>query len=419
MTIINEFVDPSRKLNSSRSYLMLLLVISFFFYQFIPRIWMGLIMEDLMKDMQINATQYGIMASFYYYGYAIMQIPTAMLVHKYGTRSIVSLFAVICGIMMMVFSTTNNFYIGCFARFMIGSASAAGIMGISQVISDWFTKDLYGKALGVSISLGLIGALYGGKPISILLEQYSYKEISNFIGIAGIFLGGVILMFLQSGKKYDVSNEASASKPLTFISTIKLVLSYEILLLGMANFFMVGILEGFADVWGVEYLVNKFAISKSDAAFLTSLIFLGLMIGSPLLNWIEPWFNTYILLTIVGITMTGLMSCLLWFNLGGNSFLMFILLGIASAYQTVVLNLGARILNHKHTGIVLALLNSLNMLGGSFFHTGIGSMISSAKGSLNFTEESAYVFGLSLIPITSLMGVLIFIFLYLKSRRKI
>ncbi|WP_026069467.1 MFS transporter [Legionella tunisiensis] len=64
----------------------------FFTYQFILRLWPGLMMSQMMTQFSIDASHFGLIAAFYYYGYSSMQIPAALLLDRFGARYIVGVF---------------------------------------------------------------------------------------------------------------------------------------------------------------------------------------------------------------------------------------------------------------------------------------------------------------------------------------
>ncbi|MGL9688639.1 MAG: MFS transporter [Wolbachia sp.] len=142
--------------------------LSFFAYQFILRLWPGLMMHQIMDQFAIDASHFGVLAAFYYCGYFGMQIPVAILLDRFGTRYI----AMLCGCYFGVFTYTNNFYLAVLSRFLIGACSATGFLGVSKVVSKWFLRDQYTRMIGFSFTLGLTGTIYGGKPVGSLIESY-------------------------------------------------------------------------------------------------------------------------------------------------------------------------------------------------------------------------------------------------------
>ena len=92
-------------------------------------------MQPIMSQFSIDASHFGMLAAFYYYGYSDMQIPVAMLLDRFSARYIVFAFAVLCGLATLLFTYTNNFYLAVFSRFLIGAGSAVGFLGVSGVVS--------------------------------------------------------------------------------------------------------------------------------------------------------------------------------------------------------------------------------------------------------------------------------------------
>ena len=126
-------------------FFMWLWPLLFFAYQFILRLWPGLMMHQIMNQFSIDASHFGLLAAFYYYGYSIMQIPVAILLDRFSARRIIFIFAVLCGLATLTFTYTSNFYLALLSRFLIGVGSAVGFLGVSKVLSEWFPKAQYAK----------------------------------------------------------------------------------------------------------------------------------------------------------------------------------------------------------------------------------------------------------------------------------
>jgi len=262
-----------------KAFYMWLFPLLFFAYQFILRLWPGLMMQPLMAQFSIDASSFGLLAASYYYGYAGMQIPIAILLQKFGARTIISVFAVLCGLAMLLFNSTSNFYLALLSRFLIGAGSAVGFLGVSQVVSEWFRKDQYANMIGLSFTFGLLGAVYGGKPLSLLLNHYDSHFIALVLSLLSILIAAAVILVLRTPSSDNKAEQNSLK-----IADLKSLLSSKyIWLLAVANLLMVGALEGFADVWGVSYLMSAYSLSKADAALLCSFIYIGMLFGGPLL----------------------------------------------------------------------------------------------------------------------------------------
>ncbi len=378
-------------------------------------------MYQIMEQFSIDASHFGVLAAFYYYGYAGMQIPVAILLDRFGARNIILIFAMLCGIATLIFTHTNNFYLAVLSRFLVGAGSAVGFLGVSKVISEWFPKKNYSKMIGFSFTLGLMGAIYGGKPISLLIENYQWQNVALILGLLSISIGLTTWFFLRSPENIKVS---AANEPMKITDLKFILMSPWIWCLAIANLLMVGSLEGLADIWGVPYLMTAYSIGKGEAAGLISFIFFGMLFGGPLLAFFSKKFGNYIMIIICGFGMTLILLLLLFGNIYNMSMLsfLFFITGMLCCYQVIIFAAGAELVAEKNLGITIAFLNSINMLGGSFFHTLIGKVMdifwsgSLSKEGIKLYHLDAYQYALGIIPLCSCVGALIIFILKFKLK---
>ena len=404
-------------------FLMWAIALSFFTFQFILRLWPGLMMNQIMSQYDIDVGDFGIIAAFYYYGYAGMQIPLAIFLERFGSRFILTLFATICGLATIAFTYTDNYYIAVLSRFFVGIGSAAGFLTLSKVISEWFPLQ-YTKMIGLSFSIGLMGAIYGGKPLGILLENHNWRDVSYALGAISILIG-VISYFTLHSPNIKKNTEV---RQILKLSDIKSVLSSKILwLIALSNLLMVGALEGFADVWGVSYLTTAYNLAKADAAGLTSLIFFGMLFGGPLLAFFAKKFGNYYVISFCALSITLSISLIL-LNLSSNVIwlsILFFIIGINCCYQVLIFALGEKLVESKNLGICIAFLNSVNMMGGCFFHTIIGKTINIFDNSttnlqgLKIYSLEAYQYALAVVPACALAGGIIILLVNYLNYKKI
>lgn len=389
-------------------WVMWFFAVLFFSYQFIMRVFLGLCGTEIMHKFQIDATDFGLLASMYYYGYAGMQIPIAVLLDRFGPRMVISLCCLVCSASIFLFYWTDNWALALLARFLIGAGSAGGFLGASKIITLWFPYHLYSRMIGLTFSIGLLGAIYGGMPVGHLITLYGWENVLLIIGTAGLVLTGLLVLTIKSYKM------SFLHEPPTFLKDFKSLLTMpSLLLLALANFLMVGSLEGFADVWGVPYLMAVHSFIKEDAAFITSSIFTGMLFGGPILAFFAEKFKaSYQITALCGLLMAGIFATMLLSKGGlsyiGLSILMFIV-GVLCCYQVLVFSIGTSLVSSGLRNITVAFLNCINMLGGSFFHTTIGYLMDAfwlgqiAHGQRVY-EAHAFEFALWIIPLGAFLG---------------
>lgn len=392
-------------------FVMWFFPVAFFAYQFILRLWPGLMMQGIMEQLAIDASQFGLLAAFYYYGYAGMQIPVAVLLDRYGARRVILFFALLCGAGTLMFTLTHHWLIACLSRFLIGAGSAVGFLGVSKVISDWFPEAHYARMVGFSFSLGLLGAIYGGKPISLLALYYDWHALALVLALLAVVLGLAVTVFLRMPPQPMAMGTTGFS-----LRKFKALLSApSIWVLAIANALMVGSLEGFADVWGVPYLMTAYSIPKSEAALVISFLFAGMLFGGPLLSFASKKMGHYPVISLCGLGMAAVFFMLLSHpSYHKAAFaLLFFIIGLLCCYQVLVFAAGARLVHPELLSMTVAFLNCVNMLGGSFFHTLIGHVMETywtgdlTADGVHVYSLTSYLLALKVIPCGAFVGALL------------
>ncbi len=394
-------------------WVMWFLATLFFAYQFIMRVFTGLCVPEIMHKFHIDATEFGLFSSLYYYGYAGMQIPVAYMLDRFGPRLVISLCCLVCSFSIFLFYWTENWYLVLLSRFLIGAASAAGFLGTAKVISLWFPFIHYTRMVGLTFSFGLLGAVYGGKPVSHLISLYGWENVLLLVSGVGLLLTG----FLATGIKSHTPSCLQERSSL-FTDFKSLLTRRSLLLIAFCNLLMVGALEGFADVWGVPYLVNVYDFAKEDAAFVTSSIFTGMLFGGPILAYLSEKFKAFYTITgLCGLLMAVIFSSMLFFpgQLGYTTLCVLMFgVGILCCYQVLVFAIGAASVPPEMRNITIAFLNCINMLGGSFFHPSIGRLMDVFWGGgladgQRVYDPYAYTYALGIIPLAAFIGGTLFL----------
>ena len=337
-----------------------------------------------------------------------MQIPIAVLLDKWGPRLVISGSAILCGLAVWMLVLVDSWPAALFSRLLYGACSVVGFLGTSKIISQWFIKKQYARMIGLTFSFGLLGALYGGRPLSLMMQQMGWEKVLLILGGLTLLLGVLIFLFVRN--KVEDKKESRLSLWETFK---KLVQYKSILILAAANFLMVGALEGFADVWGVPYLMAARNISKTDAASFTSLIFVGMLFGGPVLAYFSERYKAHYAVTMLcGVLMALLLANLFAFNADlPNVAIMIIMFvtGLLCCYQVLVFSIGHALVPVALMSLTIAFLNSINMFGGSFFHGTIGILMDFFEQGTVLNEVKSYsletyTYALALIPLSSLVG---------------
>lgn len=408
-----------RNKHQALAWMMWFLTSTFFAYQFILRVSPALIVDQIMSKFGVDAAAYGSLSGMYYLGYAIFQIPLALFLDRYGPKFVGFLCTFVCSASLYVFVYSDNWYllIGC--RFLIGAASAAGFLTVSKVISMWFNPSLYGRMVGITFSIGLLGAVYGSQPVGALIDVFGWKETMYWVSVVGVVLSLMILFFVRNLSTF-VENENK-----NILGKLKIIISnWQLIFIALANLLLVGALEGFADVWGTAYLTKIFNYTISEASNVRSYIFIGMIVCAPIVAYVAEKIDMhYMLIIFSGVGMATVFFLIVLLGPSINIYIMcamMFLIGLFCCYQVLVFAIGSKVVEPYLIGITIAFLNTINMLGGTFFHNVIGRVMElfwdgTTQGTLKVYGVDSYNYSILSIPIAALIGSTIFGIIRMKS----
>ena len=290
----------------------------------------------------------------------------------------------------------------------MGIGSSAAILGTFKIIRLSFSEKLFPRMLSFSVTIGLMGAIYGGGPVSYMCSHLEHKTVVHIFAFMGLLLA--IMTYLIVPNIEDTKNKAILADIKEVLSNKKVILSC------VCAGLMVGPLEGFADVWGAAFLSKVYGFNGELAASYTSMIFVGMCFGSPLLTFIAEKSGNYILAIIgAGIIMIFIFSCLISGNSSDNLImLMFVIIGICCAYQIIAIYKSSTYVSKNVVGLTTAVANMIIMSFGYAFHSIIGIVIDKNGGT---KVKEAFVYGVGIIPAALIIGIIGFIYLYKQDQK--
>lgn len=381
----------------------------FYAYQYILRVMPNIMLNDIMTQFDMNAALFGQFSGIYYIGYSLMHLPVGIMLDRYGPRKVMSacILLTVLGISPLLFA--EHWMYPIIGRFLLGFGSSAAILGIFKIVRMAFSEQLFPRMLSFSVTIGLIGAIYGGGPVSYMLDTIGYEHVLQLFIALGCVLAITTYWIVPEVESAVQSSAASDVKEVLF--------NHKVVLSCLCAGMMVGTLEGFADVWGTVFFSNVYGFDSTLAASMPSMIYIGMCFGSPVLSLIADKAGNY-LITIIGagMAMLACFSLMLFSQLSpGVLSLGLVLMGVCCAYQILAIYKASTYVRVEVAGITTAVANMIIMIFGYAFHAIIGGTINMIG---NANETKSLVYGLSVVPIALCIGVSGFVWLFLQERMR-
>jgi predicted MFS family arabinose efflux permease len=365
----------------------------FYAYQFALRIFPSVISQELMSSFAIGTGAFGLLASFYYYGYAFFQVPAGTLLDRFGTRRVL-LYSIAGCVIGNALLFLPSLWTACIGRLLVGLGSAGSFLACIKVATDYFDTSRLSLVTGLSVFIGTLGAVGGGAPIVSISKTYGWHHaiwVLIALGVALLVFGFYILK--------DRPQTKSAKAP-DRIADIKALLgNTQTWIIGLYGILMYIPLSAFCDLWGVPFLTHKFHLDPGSAAFVSSAIYIGLGLGAPLSAYIFTLVPSYRLCFLASASASTVLFCIMLFAtnlslgvllpLGG-------LLGVALSPQILAFTLVCRINAPSVSATASGLHNTICMLSGIIAQPLVGALVNCHAGSVP-PSASSYQFGLMFV----------------------
>lgn len=409
VTVLNLLACLRIIMSTSRvfAWFVWIVVSIFYAYQYVLRVMPSIMMGDITTQFNIDAGVFGQFSGIYYLGYSLMHLPIGIMLDRFGPRKVMTgcILLTVIGLLPILFA--EHWIYPLIGRALIGIGSSAAILGTFKIIRMTFKEQHFPRMLSISVMIGLIGAVYGGGPVSYLCTTLGYQMVVWIFVALGLLLSCITFFIIP-----EVQETPQAS----VVADIKTVFTNsKVIMLCCFAGLMLGPLEGFSDVWGSGFLKQAYGFDNTISNYLPSMIFLGMCFGAPVLSLIAEktgyYLGTIIAAgTVMFITFFALVAGVLTVT---SISISFVVVGMCCAYQILAIYKASTYVPDNLAGLTTAVANMIIMSFGYAFHTVIGFVINTYGGT---HVARAFAYGIGVIPVTLALGVMGFIILAYREK---
>lgn len=293
----------------SHRYLIGCAVVSYFFYSIMQLSLFNNLTPYLLTHLSISHLKFGVLSSTYFYALAVTLIPAGYLLDHYGTRKttlITLCFSVISTFILFISQSVTSIAI---YRIITGIANGIAFLASLRVANYWF-QEKRSLASGIMISIGMSGGFFAAIFFTSLATRFSWHIALAYNFSIGLILIFFALIFLKNHMK----EKGNARDELSKINLLKSSVSnWQNWRCGIYTGLLNLSVNVLAAVWGNFYLINRYHLPATSAALITSMIFIGVIIGSPFWGWFADKVNQRNIPMVLGsilsiMVMIGIMT---------------------------------------------------------------------------------------------------------------
>lgn len=277
---VEEKDEPLVKLPKGKRMFFVAILYVLFCLDLGIRYGVNAILPIIKDDLLLTDTQVGLLGSCVFLGMAIFVMPISYIGESKSQRRAVSLctmlwsgVTVICG-----FATSAVTLAAC--RLGVGAGNSAYAPLSTAMITSWYKKSSWGKALGFYNTAMVIGGALGYVLFAAIAETIGWRETFYIVGGVSLVLS-LLTLFLPDNKKLMAEQNAAEAQAtgkeevkqvkLNVKDTAKLVISNKALLIMCLGAGLAVMTLNIGSTFISLYYVNEIGMSMTAAAGIVAL----------------------------------------------------------------------------------------------------------------------------------------------------
>lgn len=308
----------------------------FFLYEFFQLNLFDVINASLRHDFQMDAEQISWMSSTYLWADILFLLPAGVILDRCSARSVILTALLICIIGTIGFALSHSFRAASWFHFLSGIGNAFCFLSCVVLASRWFPPQKRALVIGCVVTMAFIGGMMAHTPLAYLNDHYGWRHslmIDGFVGV--LFFIWIFIVVKDEPKSSVISAGPSSPQRYDFFRALTNPQNW---LAGIYTSCLNLPIMVLCALWGANYLQTTHQLPELTASNVVSMIFLGSIVGCPLVGWASDRSGRRKPLMILGAVATLFTLLPLFMSLRLSEFslsLLFFLLGFFSSTQVI------------------------------------------------------------------------------------
>lgn len=169
----------------------------------------SIIAGPMMEDLNMNKAQFGLLASFFSLGYALMQVPSGILAEKFGPKKMLTIALIWWSAFTILTGIVKNHGLMYLVRFLFGVGEAPMYPSNAVFNSYWFNKNEKGRASSALLAGSYFGPVIAPIVTIAIMNAFGWEAVFYIFGLVGILLAALWAIIAKDlPEQHKMVNEA-------------------------------------------------------------------------------------------------------------------------------------------------------------------------------------------------------------------
>jgi sugar phosphate permease len=217
--------------------------------------------------------------------YAAMQIPTGVMVDRYGPRRVLTVALLFLGLGQILLAVAHSYPLGLLARGVLGFGDALTFVSVLRLIAAHFPGRQYAVVTSFTAAIGYVGNLAATVPLALVLNGEGWTPTFLTAGVATALYAVVVILRVRNNPDGATRAVAEPVSPRELGRQVASVWRVPGTRLGFwVHFTTMFAPNVLALLWAVPFLVQDQGRSQASASALLIVFVFGSMVGGPVIG---------------------------------------------------------------------------------------------------------------------------------------
>ncbi|MEW6347903.1 MAG: MFS transporter [Thermodesulfobacteriota bacterium] len=418
----------ARKVLTYRWLIFGIMAVAYVFVYF-HRLCPAVVANDLQKAFATSGAFMGLLASAYFYPYAIMQLPAGLLSDSLGPRVSVTVFLLLAGVGSILFGFCGNVESAIAARTLVGLGVAMVFIPCMKLQSQWFRVREFATMTAILNTMGGVGGLTAFAPLAWLTTWVGWQGSFKLMGAGTLFIAVLVAVFVRNRPQdmgwptvaeIDRVGTAPPPPPQTiplWEGAKRVITTWHFWPMAGWFFFHLGVFFGFGGQWAGPYLGHVYGMPQTEYGSIISMIAVGMIVGSLFLSTLSDrvFHSRKLVIILCTVLALVLFSVLYAYPVGLPKealYVWFFLFGIASSAVVVIAFTSTKeLFPVEIAGTSVGTVNLFPFAGGAVFQPVMGRILDLYPRTAEAYPLDAYTSMLALLLAASVVSLVFSLFL--------
>lgn len=183
---------------------------------YVDRLSISVTQGPLTKEFGLTAIEFGVLSSAFLWSYAIMQIPSGMLLDRFGVKKVWGASAVLWTVASVLTAIASGAWVIVLARVFLGVAEAPAFPGAMKATGLWFPRHERGLCTAIFDSGTRLANVLGLPLIAFTVATWGWREAFWLQAVLSlVFLGAFLWRY--TGPKHKLAKGSLSAEEYRYI----------------------------------------------------------------------------------------------------------------------------------------------------------------------------------------------------------